>query len=188
MVGSVYGKPNRTILLSNVACTGSESAIDVCDSLELSPDEGRDLFPRVNVAGVKCSPDVTADPLSQVVSQNTAVIGLGIVGVLLTVSILVMLRLVLYYNSRVSTSVMCNNVMFLLHLYSLVLFVVIKRQQVKKAQAFIHEPRVLMSGLGDRSGVENPLAAVDEDIGEGEIYNTADRDELVKRLHDDPLY
>lgn len=113
VVGSVYGKPNRTILLSNVACTGSESAIDVCDSLELSPDEGRDLFPRVNVAGVKCFQDVTTDPLSQVVSQNTAVIGLGIVGGLLTVSILVMLRLVIYYNYRISTSVMCDNIIFL---------------------------------------------------------------------------
>lgn len=81
--------------MSNVACTGSESAIDVCDSLELSPDEGRDLFPRVNVAGVQCFLDVTTDPLSQVVSQNTAVIGLGIVGGLLIFSILVMLRLVI---------------------------------------------------------------------------------------------
>ena len=45
-----------------------------------------------------------------------------------------------------------------------------------------------MSGLGVGSGVENPLAGVNEDIGEGEIYNTADKDELVKRLHDDPVY
>ena len=78
--------------------------------------------------------------------------------------------------------------MTILSFYSLILFVVIKRQQVKKAQAFIHEPRVMMSAIGGGTGVENPLAAVDEDIGEGEIYNTADRDELVKKLHDDPLY
>ena len=99
IIGSVYGKPNRTVQLSNVACTGSETSLDACDSTSLTPDEGRDLYSRVNVAGVKCFPNVTTDALSQVVSKNNAVIGLGIVGVLLAVSIIVTLRLVvLNYN------------------------------------------------------------------------------------------
>ena len=99
ITGSVYGKPNRTIQLSNVACAGSEASLDICSSTLLTPDEGRDLFPRVNVAGVKCFPNVTTDALSQVVSKNNAVIGLAVVGVLLAVSILVTLGLVvLNYN------------------------------------------------------------------------------------------
>ena len=70
----------------------------------------------------------------------------------------------------------------IIYIFSLVLFVVIKRQQVKKAQAFIHEPRVQMSSLGGGRGMENPLYSVDnEELGEN-IYNTADKDDLVKQL------
>lgn len=59
---------------------------------------------------------------------------------------------------------------------------VIKRRQVKKAQAFSHEPRVQMSAIGGGTGMENPLYSVnDEEDGEN-IYNTADKDELVKKL------
>ena len=97
VTGSIYGKPNRTIQLSNVACAGSETSLDACDNTLLTPEEGRDLFSRVNVAGVKCFPNVTtADALSQVVSKDNAVIGLGVVGVLLAVSILVTIRLVVF--------------------------------------------------------------------------------------------
>lgn len=59
---------------------------------------------------------------------------------------------------------------------------IIKHQQVKKAQAFIHEPRVQMSALGGGTGMENPLYSADDQEGGEVIYNTADRDELVKRL------
>ena len=70
----------------------------------------------------------------------------------------------------------------IIYIFSLVLFVVIKRQQVKKAQAFIHEPRVQMSAIGGGTGMENPLYSVDDQEGGEIIYDTADKDELVKRL------
>ena len=64
----------------------------------------------------------------------------------------------------------------------MVLYVIIKRQQVKKAQAFIYEPRVQMSAIGGGTGMENPLYSVNDEEGGEVIYNTADKDELVKRL------
>ena len=103
ITGSVYGKPNRTIQLSNVACAGNETSLDVCSSTLLTPDEGRDLFPRVNVAGVKCfpnvtsntTPNVTTDASSQKMNKDDGfIIGSVILGVLLAMSILVTLRLV----------------------------------------------------------------------------------------------
>ena len=118
VTGSIYGKPNRTIQLSNVACAGSETSLDACDSTSLTPDEGRDLYSRVNVAGVKCYPNVTTDALSQVVSKDNAVVGLGVVGVLLAVSILITLRLVLFkyiypYQCVTMFSCVCfNNIYF----------------------------------------------------------------------------
>ena len=59
---------------------------------------------------------------------------------------------------------------------------VIKRRQVKTAQAFIHEPRVQMSAIGGGTGMENPLYSVSDLEGGENIYNTADKDELVKKL------
>ena len=70
----------------------------------------------------------------------------------------------------------------IIYIFSLVLFVVIKRRQVKNAQAFSHEPRVQMSALGGGTGMENPLYSVDDLEGGDNIYNTADEDELVKKL------
>lgn len=54
------------------------------------------------------------------------------------------------------------------------------RRQVLKSNAVLNEPRVQMSGLGD-GGIENPMAGLDEEGGE---FDTADRDELVKRIGD----
>ena len=97
ITGSVYGKPNRTIQLSNVACDGSEASLDACDNTILTPEEGRDLFLRVSVAGVKCFPNVTTDASSQTMNKKdyNFIIGIGVVGFLLTISILVTLRLVI---------------------------------------------------------------------------------------------
>ena len=70
----------------------------------------------------------------------------------------------------------------IIYIFSLILYVAFKHQQVKKAQAFIHEPRVQMSALGGGRGTENPLYSVNDEEGGEVIYNTADKDELVKRL------
>ena len=90
VTGSLYGKPNRTIQLSNVGCTGSESSLDACDSTLLNAEEGRNLFPHDNVAGVKCLSNVTSEEQS----KQPLDVGVGIMGALLAVSILVIIRLV----------------------------------------------------------------------------------------------
>ena len=90
VTGSLYGKPNRTIQLSNVRCTGSESSLDACDTTLLTPEEGRNLFPHVNVAGVKCLSNVTSEEQS----KQPLDVGVGTMGALLAVSILVIVRLV----------------------------------------------------------------------------------------------
>ena len=41
--------------MSNVACNGSESALMKCDAAHIPPDEGREVYMHVNVAGVSCS-------------------------------------------------------------------------------------------------------------------------------------
>ena len=41
--------------MSNVACNGSESALAKCDAAHILPDEGREVYMHVNVAGVSCS-------------------------------------------------------------------------------------------------------------------------------------
>ena len=92
VTGSVYDKPNRTIQLSNVTCTGSESSLDGCDSTLLTPEEGRNLFSHVNVAGVKCLSNVTLNEQS----KQSLDVGVGTMGALLAVSIVVIVRLVQY--------------------------------------------------------------------------------------------
>ena len=54
IIGSYYGKPNRTIQLTNVTCNGSENTLDMCERMLLPPDEGIAEFSKVNVAGVNC--------------------------------------------------------------------------------------------------------------------------------------
>ena len=48
---SRYGKPNKTVHLSNVACDGSEYTLDQCDA---SPGEGREVYKYIDVAGISC--------------------------------------------------------------------------------------------------------------------------------------
>ena len=53
-VGSGYGKPNKTIHLTNVQCTGSEESIKDCTQEIYSLEEGIKKHGTVDVAGVKC--------------------------------------------------------------------------------------------------------------------------------------
>lgn len=50
-------------------------------------------------------------------------------------------------------------------------------KQIKDKSAY--SERVTMSGLG--GGVENPMSGLDDEEGGGE-FDTADKDELVKKL------
>ena len=52
--GSYYGKPNRTIHLSDVQCSGDEKDIVSCNFKKYSLEEGKNKLNFINVAGVKC--------------------------------------------------------------------------------------------------------------------------------------
>ena len=54
IIGSYYGKPNRTAHLTNVTCNGSEITLDMCERMVLPPDEGIAEFSKTNAAGVRC--------------------------------------------------------------------------------------------------------------------------------------
>ena len=51
---SRYGKPNKTVHLGNVACDGSEYTLDQCDALYIPPDEGKEVYKYIDVAGIAC--------------------------------------------------------------------------------------------------------------------------------------
>ncbi|XP_011409971.1 PREDICTED: scavenger receptor cysteine-rich domain superfamily protein-like [Amphimedon queenslandica] len=61
-IGSKYGKNNRTIMLSDVYCTGDETALDQCAYTFYSLSEGKTLLPQVQVAGVSCLPSNCIPP------------------------------------------------------------------------------------------------------------------------------
>lgn len=95
LLGSVYGKPNQTIQLRDVACSGSEMVVNDCQYTLLSLEDGRALYSSVNVAGVECMEDITTattDIISGSIAHEHALIGVGIVLVLLVVSILLTVR------------------------------------------------------------------------------------------------
>ena len=52
--GSAYSKPNLTVHLSNVNCTGSEQNIAQCMYTFLSLEDGKALLNQVEVMGVSC--------------------------------------------------------------------------------------------------------------------------------------
>ena len=54
MGGSAYSKPNLTVHLSNVYCTGSEQNIAQCMYTFFSLEDGKALLDQVEVAGVFC--------------------------------------------------------------------------------------------------------------------------------------
>ena len=54
MLDSMYGKPNRTVHFTEMACTGTEQTISQCSRTSYSLDEGRAAISSVEVAGVQC--------------------------------------------------------------------------------------------------------------------------------------
>ena len=51
---SHYGKPNGTVHLTNIQCSGEEESISDCTQSTYSLEEGKNKLEEVNVAGVKC--------------------------------------------------------------------------------------------------------------------------------------
>ena len=69
--GSYYGKPNKTIHLTQVFCDGSEDRLDDCTVTTLSLQEGKSMLPLANAAGVKCyTPDACIIPPTNGASCN----------------------------------------------------------------------------------------------------------------------
>ena len=61
--GSHFGKPNKTIHLTKIYCTGSEDMINDCTLTSLSLKDGKNIHEGTNVAGVKCyTPDQCVPP------------------------------------------------------------------------------------------------------------------------------
>lgn len=56
VLGSMYGKPNKAVHISNVNCVGGEERIDDCTKTSISLSEGKTTYKSANVAGVKCLP------------------------------------------------------------------------------------------------------------------------------------
>ena len=54
VLNSFYGKPDRTLHLSTVVCTGPEEKLTECSLTLLSLENGKDTVQHVDVAGVSC--------------------------------------------------------------------------------------------------------------------------------------
>ena len=54
VLNSYYGKPDRTLHLSTVVCTGPEERLTECSLSLLSLEDGKDIVKHVGVAGVSC--------------------------------------------------------------------------------------------------------------------------------------
>ena len=56
--GTRYSKPNTTVHLSNVVCTGKEDEIIDCTYTQLPLDDGKLLTSHIDAASVQCDIDV----------------------------------------------------------------------------------------------------------------------------------
>lgn len=86
---SQYGKPNKTVQLSNVGCNGTEDKLDNCDGSHVPPDEGRGLYLLINAAGVNCygKTNTTTTTTTQRSIGESAVVGTGVAGAFLAIAI-----------------------------------------------------------------------------------------------------
>ena len=66
VIDSSYGKPNRTVHLGNVDCTGSEETIEDCKITKIPHEGGMHLHKLIQVAGVSC---LVVKPSSSVTSS-----------------------------------------------------------------------------------------------------------------------
>ena len=79
VLNSFYGKPDRTLHLSTVACTGSENKLVECSFQLLPLEDGKSIVKNVDVAGVSCKKQASKSLLisssnSLLTSTNTLII------------------------------------------------------------------------------------------------------------------
>ena len=88
--GSQFGKPNKTLFMTEVNCNGTERTLAECDAEKLPPQDGKGLHNVIEAAGVQCVAMVaTNDPLSGATAGLTA--GAVIFGVLVCISLVVII-------------------------------------------------------------------------------------------------
>lgn len=62
ILGSYYGKPNKTIHLKDVSCFGDEDDLNQCTKVTVSLTAGKKLLNITEVAGVDCVFDEPTEP------------------------------------------------------------------------------------------------------------------------------
>ena len=62
VLDSLYGRPNKTIHLSNVNCDGTELNIDECTKSVIALVDGKTVYKNNAVAGVDCMPEPPTPP------------------------------------------------------------------------------------------------------------------------------
>ena len=106
VLNSFYGKPDRTLHLSTVVCTGSEDKLAECNSATLSLEDGKDIVKHVDVAGVSCkrptstflptlSSTLSAEVNERLISYSAIYIIFGVLGSTILIGILIIIMWVL---------------------------------------------------------------------------------------------
>lgn len=100
VTGSRYGRPNRTVQLTNVVCiNGSQPILDTCTKTLLTPREGTaysDLAGH-GVAGIRCVPTVTvttqsAPQMNVSSGQFHSILLYAVIGAMFVISLFVVIR------------------------------------------------------------------------------------------------
>ena len=74
-MNSYYGKPNRTLHLTNVVCTGLEDRLINCSYSILPIEVGKNTVKSVDVAGVSCHPSPPTMPPCDIPSESAFGVG-----------------------------------------------------------------------------------------------------------------
>ena len=88
--GSQFGKPNKTVFMTEVNCDGTERTLPSCDAVKLPPEDGKGLHNVIDAAGVQC---MSQSSTSQLGSSAPAGLTAGavILGVLVVISLAVII-------------------------------------------------------------------------------------------------
>ena len=62
ILNSSYERPNRTVHLTNVLCSGNEEAINACTKTSISLAVGKTTYRNSPVVAVDCSPEPPTEP------------------------------------------------------------------------------------------------------------------------------
>ena len=158
--------------MSNVACNGSESALAKCDAAHIPPDEGREVYMHVNVAGVSCSeipPSATTelDPpnptiLTKTIKHNGFVVGFSITFILLV--IMIIRYTILHHILQQIYS------LYTYHIYSFVAYLLFKRFKGKiDIRSLVNAQKMSLSFLQEKEGEDEDPIVLSNDGADDEF-------------------